>query len=158
MFTRPATLRAAFTTLLTVWMTAVSLGVWVRHAHAAAATPHVHGWGLCPGSFSKAGSSLETEPGAVHRHLLFCGIECPNEPPAEGDPPDAPADGVSVIDSPCERPTPAGLSDLGDADLPAPLPPPPASDTPAVERGRGVSRHLPLSAFACRQVSGVLRS
>lgn len=139
-------------------MTAVSLGVWVRHAHAAAATPHVHGWGWCPGAFSKADSSPRTDPVAVHRHLLFCGFECPNEPPAEGAPPDAPADGVSVIDSPCERPTSAELPDPADVPFTTTPTPPPASETPAVEPDRFVSRHLPLSAFACRKVSGVLRS
>jgi hypothetical protein len=157
-FTRPSSLRYALTTLLTAWVTAVSLGVWVRHAHDGAATPHVHGWGWCPGGCPKAQSAHWSESGPVHRHLLFCGIECPNEPPADGDAPAAPADGVSVIGHPCERPIPAAVTALADAATLLPAPPPPASDTPAVERDRLISCHLPLSAFTRRQVSGVLRS
>lgn len=158
MLSRPTTLRAAFTTLLTVWMTAASLGVWVRHAHAGAATPHAHGWGWCPAGCSTLRPDGPSAPPQAHRHLVFCGIECPNESPADGDTPAAPADGVSVIDHPCERPTPVGLSALVTADPAPTLPPPSAHATPAVARDRFVSRHLPLSAFACRQVSGVLRS
>lgn len=156
MFTRPTCHRRAVTTLLTVWMTAVSLGVWVRHAHADSAAPHVHGWGWCPAGCPTARPPEGAEPGPVHRHLVFCGLECPNDPPADGETP-APADGVSVIDHPCERPEPADLFDLKTA-LSAPLPLHPASDPPLAGSDRPASAHLPLSAFARRLVSGVLRS
>ncbi len=157
MFTRPTTFRAAFTALLTVWMTAVSLGVWVRHAHAVEATPHVHGWGWCPAGCPTGHTSQFEESVQVHRHLVVCGVECPNEAPADGDTPTSP-DGVSVIDHPCERPTPVGVSALIACDLFVPVQPSPESDSPTADRDRLIHRSIPLSAFACRLVSGVLRS
>ena len=157
MFTRSAGLRSVVTALLTVWMTAVSLGVWVQHAHAAAVSPHVHGWGWCPAGCSTFCPCDQTSPVHTHRHLLFCGIECPNEPPTNEDSPTPPA-GVSVIGQACDLSTPFNVTDLGDAVTTAPAEPLSIGVAPPLGHTRDHSRHVPLSTFASRLVSGVLRS
>lgn len=75
--------RRRLTILLAVWMTVVSLGISVTHAHECGGSPHVHGfgWTRAPADIadrlrSATGSG---HPDELHRHLLLLGWELPGD-------------------------------------------------------------------------------
>jgi len=142
--------------MLAVWMTVLGLGVSLSHAHAAGGVPHQHGYGWNRPTSLTTPADHSEGPLEPHRHLILFGVEfpgdsCPNCAVVDSGATHA----ESAIGSDCESPeyqTVHMLLDCipatvfaGSATAPRFSPRPPVSSAP-------------LSAFAQRDLAGVLRS
>jgi hypothetical protein len=137
-------------------MTVIGLGVSLTHAHAAGASHHVHrqGWNLsnCP-CVPCDGCEVPSE---THRHLVLFGLEFPSESASESS-----ACGISitelVVSQTCDTNSVDDSFGLFDVFPQTAIESLVAADTGST-LPRGFSSSAPLSAFALRAMSGVLRS
>lgn len=142
--------------MLAVWMTVLGLGVSLTHSHVAGGTPHLHGYGWNRPTSLTAPLGTSEGPLEPHRHLVLFGIElpgesCPSSPVVDSGVTHA----VSAIGADCEWPEfqpvdihqdcVAGTVYFGS------VTPPRFSSKPPVSSA-------PLSAFARRDLAGVLRA
>lgn len=133
---------------LAVWMTVVGFGVSVSHAHPAAGSSHVHGFGWN----GTSEPSPADGPAHPHRHLILLGVELPGEFAPDKGPTDRGCE--AAVGTACDAPeSPAAAPDLsaaGVVELRAPTREPAAAV---------VATAAPtLSAFARHVTPGVLRS
>jgi len=149
-------LRRQGTAVLAVWMTVLGLGVSICHAHAAGSIPHVHGYGWNQSTCLSSPAGHSEGPLEPHRHFVLLGIEfpgdeCPDCAVASSGTPHA----SSAVSSGGDLPE-CQTADIFLGHTPAMVfvglvTPSRTSSTPPVPAA-------PLSAFARRDVSGVLRS
>jgi len=141
--------------MLAVWMTVLGLGVSLSHSHAAGGIPHLHGYGLNRSTSFTTPAGRSEGPPEPHRHFVLFGIEFPGD--SCTDPPVVDS-GVTQVDSAigsdCDLPEYQAADIVLDC-VPAvvfvgSVTPPRFSSAPPLSSA-------PLSAFARRDLAGVLR-
>ncbi|MBX3401103.1 MAG: hypothetical protein KF873_20410 [Gemmataceae bacterium] len=145
------------TSLLTVWMTVIGLGVSVTHAHATGGARHVHGsgWNLsfCP----VVPLSVTNGTDEAHRHLYLLGIEFPNESTPDTVPANVSATEPAIAQS-CDS---LFLEDLSQSAIDSPVFGYALNCCPNCliqDFAPRLDPSVTLSTFARRALAGVLRS
>ncbi len=142
--------------MLAVWMTVLGLGASLSHAHVAGGIPHLHGYGWNQPTNLTVPASSSGGPREQHRHFILFGIELSGDSCPDASVVDSVTNHVSsAIGSDCDLPeyqtAQIFLDRVPTMVFVSTVTAPHLSSAPPVSS-------VPLSAFARRDLAGVLRS